>query len=90
MADNRKNGTGRQASEMWVGMRTICGNTSVVVGIVVAGRTHVFLATREMAGKLADEIATMLEEPISRPHAPQPRFPSRNRADRRLVAGVTR
>ena len=90
MTSNLENGTGHKASEMWVGMRSICGETSVVVGIVAAGRTHVFLATREVVEQLGDHIATMLGEPISRSHAPQPRLLSRNGADRRFVAGVTR
>ena len=90
MADRLENRTAHKASEMWVGMRTTCGNISVVVGIVVGGKTHVFLATPEVIGKLADQIAVVLEEPILRPHAPQPRFLLRNGADRKLVAGVTR
>lgn len=90
MTDRLENSTGHTASEMWVGMRTICGNASVVVGIVVEGRTHVFLATREVARNLADQIAAVLEVPISRPHAPHPRSLLRNGANRRLVAGVTR
>ena len=90
MTDRLEHRTGHQASEMWVGMRTICGNTSVVVGIVVEGRTNVFLATREIAETLADQIAVVLEEPISRPPAPHSHSLLRNGANRRLVAGVTR
>ena len=90
MTDHRENRTGHKASEMWVGLRTICGDTSVVVGIVVEDRTHVFLATRDVIGKLADSIAVVLDEPLSRQHAPQPHFLARNGADRRPVAGAAR
>ena len=64
MSDNQENNKGCRASEMWVGMRTICGDTSMVVGITVAGKTHVFLATREVVGEFADQITAMLEAPI--------------------------
>ena len=88
MSDDRENSTACKVSEMWVGMRTICGDTSMVVGITVADKTYVFLATSEVVKKFADQIATVLEVPISGPRGPQPRFLSQNGADRRLVAGV--
>ena len=77
MSGNRENNEGGRASEMWVGMRTTCGDTSMVVGIVVAGRTHVFLATREVFGRFADQIAVMPEAPISRIGADRSRVCSR-------------
>ena len=64
---------GRRASEMWVGMRKVCGDISMVVGITVADKTHVFLATREVFGKFADQIAAMPEVGIPSPHG-SPRF----------------
>ena len=90
MSDGLEHSTGCKVSEMWVGMRTVCGATSMVVGITVAEKTHVFLATRVVVGKLADQIAAMLDEPIPGPHGPEPRFLSRNGADRRFQhpAGV--
>ena len=88
MSDDLKKSTGLRASEMWVGMRTVCGDTSMVLGVTVAGRTHVFLAAREVVQQLADQIVTVLEAPISRPHEPRPRSLSLNGADRRLVAGL--
>ena len=88
MSGNRENNEGGRASEMWVGMRTTCGDTSMVVGIVVAGRTHVFLATREVFGRFADQIAAMPEAPIPDRCGPQPRLLSPNGADRQRVPGV--
>ena len=78
---------GCRASEMWVGMRKACGDTSMVVGITVADKTHVFLATREVFGKFADQIAAMPEAPIPSPDR-SPRFLWPNGADRGRVAGV--
>ena len=88
MSGNQENTKGCRASEMWVGMRTASGDTSMVVGITVAGETHVFLATREMLGKFAGQIAAMPETPIPDRRGPQLRFLSRNGADRRRMAGV--
>lgn len=88
MSGNRENKGCSRASEMWVGVRTVCGDTSMVVGIVVAGRTHVFLATREVFGRFVDQIAAMPEAPIPDRLDPQPRLLSRNGADRQRVAGV--
>ncbi len=88
MSGNRENNEGGRASEMWVGMRTTCGDTSMVVGIVVAGRTHVFLATREVFGRFADQIAAMPEAPVPDRRGPQPRPLSPNGADRQRVAGA--
>ena len=87
MSGNQEN-KGCRASEMWVGMRTICGKTSMVVGVTVAGKTHVFLATREVFGQFADQIAVMPEAPIPGPHGSQPRFLSPDGADGKRVAGV--
>ena len=78
MSDGLERSTGCKVSEMWVGMRTVCGATSMVVGITVADKTHVFLATRVVVGQLADQIAAMLDEPIPGPHGSEPRFLSRN------------
>ena len=47
----------------------------MVVGITVADKTYVFLATSEVVKKFADQIATVLEVPISGPRGPQPAFP---------------
>lgn len=88
MSGNQANNNVRRASEMWVGMRTICGKTSMVVGITVAGKTHVFLATREVFGRFADQIAAMPEAPIPGPHGSQSRFLSPDGADGKRVAGV--
>ncbi|MCY4573748.1 MAG: hypothetical protein OXF01_13205, partial [Gemmatimonadetes bacterium] len=77
MTDHRENRAGHKASEMWVGLRTICGDTSVVVGIVVEGRAHVFLAPRDVIGKLADQITVVLDEPLPRRSPPQPHLLSR-------------
>ena len=55
--------TGRKASDMWVGTRTMCGETCMVVGITVGDRTSVFLAAPAVVEKLADQIATMLAVP---------------------------
>ncbi len=53
--------TGRsRASDMWMGTRTMCGETSMVLGITVGERTSVFLATPAVIERLADQIAKML------------------------------
>lgn len=89
MSGNQANNRVCRASEMWVGMRTVFGETSMVVGITVAGETHVFLATPEVFGQFADQIAEMPEALIiSDPHGSGPRFLSPNRANGRRVAGV--
>ena len=88
MSGNQSNNEVCRASEMWVGMRTICGRTSVVVGITAAGKTHVFLATREVFGQFADQIATMPEAPIPDPHGSRPHYLATNGAHGRRVAGV--
>ena len=88
MSGNQQNNNLCRASEMWVGMRTICGRTSMVVGITVAGKTHVFLVTPEVFGQFADQIAAMPEAPIRGAHGSQPRFLSPDGADGRQVAGV--
>lgn len=82
MSYDPKHRRGCKVSEMWVGTRTTCGDTSMVVGITVAGKTHVFLATREVFGKFADQIAAVSEPPVLDRRGPQPRALSRNGADR--------
>lgn len=57
--------TRRQASDMWVGTRTMCGETCIVVGITVGERTSVFLAAPAVVERLADQIAAMLEMPAA-------------------------
>lgn len=88
MSGNQENREVCRASEMWVGMCTVCGDTSMVVGITVAGRTHVFLATREVFGRFADQMAAMPEALIPDRRGPQARLLSRNGADRRRAEGV--
>ena len=88
MSGNQANKKVGRASEMWVGMRTIFGKTSMVVGITVAGKTHVFLATPEVFGEFADQIAAMPGAPVSDPHGSRLRFLSPNGADGRRVVGV--
>ena len=67
--------TRRQASDMWVGMRTTCGETCMVVGITVGERISVFLAAPAVVERLADQIATMLEMPVAvGPYKPPHRF----------------
>lgn len=88
MSGNQANNRVCRASEMWVGMRTVFGKTSMVVGITVAGKTHVFLATPEVFGQFTDQIAEMPEAPVSDPHGSGPRFLSPNGANGRRVAGV--
>ena len=79
--------TKSKASDMWVGARTVCGETSMVVGITLGERTSVFLATRAVVERLADQIATMLAVPgagVPDRLAP-PRF-SQNGTARKRVA----
>ena len=79
--------TRRQASDMWVGTRTMCGETCMVVGITVGERTSVFLAAPALVERLADQIATMLEMPgVAGPYKPPPRRFSENGTARRRVA----
>ncbi|MCY4645757.1 MAG: hypothetical protein OXE73_02565 [Gammaproteobacteria bacterium] len=81
--------TRRQASDMWVGTRTMCGETCMVVGITVGERTSVFLAAPAVVERLADQIATMLEMPVAAgPYEPPPRRFSENGTARRRVAGA--
>ena len=88
MSGNQENGNVHRASEMWVGMRTVCGETSMVVGITGAGETHVFLATREVFGRFADQIAAMPEaSPIPGPNGSQPAFPLGGRSGRETSGG---
>ena len=88
MSGNHGNSAVCRASEMWVGMRTVCGDTSMVVGITVAGKTHVFLATREVLGQFADQMAAMPEAPVPDRRGPRAGLFSRNGADRRRAEGV--
>jgi len=53
----------RRASDMWMGASTMCGETSMVLGITVGERTSVFLAAPAVIERLADQIATMLAVP---------------------------
>lgn len=55
--------TRRQASDMWVGTRTMCGETCMVVGITVGQTTSVFLAAPAVVERLADQIATIRAVP---------------------------
>ena len=79
--------TRRQASDMWVGTRTMCGETCMVVGITVGGRTSVFLAAPAVVERLADQIATMQVPVAAGPYEPPPRRFSENGTARRRVAG---
>ena len=76
-----------RASEMWVGMRTICGETSMVVGITVAGETHLFLATREVFGPFAEQIAALPDAPVPGPNGSQPSLPVAGRGGRETSGG---
>ncbi len=81
--------TRRRASDMWVGTRTTCGETCMVVGITVGERTSVFLAAPAVVERLADQIATMLQMPVAAgPFKPPPRRFSENGTARRRVAGA--
>lgn len=81
--------TRSKASDMWVGTRTMCGETCMVVGITVGESTSVFLAAPAVVERLADQIATMLEIPVAAgPYKPPPRRFSENGTARRRVAGA--
>jgi len=77
------------ASDMWMGARTMCGETSMVLGITVGERTSVFLATPAMIERLADQIAAMLAVSKAGGHdGLAPRRLPRNRTARKSVAGM--
>lgn len=85
----QQSSTRRQASDMWLGTRTMCGETCMVVGITVGERTSVFLAAPAVVERLADQIATMLEMPVAAgPYKPPPRRFSENGTARRRLAGA--
>ena len=79
--------TKRQASDMWVGARTMCGETCMVVGITVGQTTSVCLAAPAVVERLADQIATMLAVPgADIPDRLVPRRFSQNGTARKRVA----
>ena len=81
--------TRRRASDMWVGTRTTCGETCMVVGITVDEKTCVFLAAPAVVERLADQIATTLERPVvAGPYKPLPRRFSENGTARRRVGAA--
>ena len=81
--------TRRQASDMWVGTRTMCGETCMVLGITVGERTSVFLAAPAVVERLADQIATMLAVPgADVPDRLVPHRFSQNGTARRRVGGA--
>lgn len=79
--------TRRNASDMWVGTRTMCGETCMVVGIAVGQTTSVFLAAPAVVERLADQIAMMLAVPCAGvPDRLVPRRVSQNGTAKKRVA----